>query len=40
MNYAFDNLVGNLGVLLIIGSYFLIQVGRLSASGQREHGKP
>ncbi len=33
MNYAFYDLVGNLGVVLIIGSYFLIQVGRLSATG-------
>ena len=33
MNYAFYDLVGNLGVALIIGSYFLIQIGRLSATG-------
>lgn len=32
MNYAFYDVVGNLGVVLIIGSYFLIQIGRLSAT--------
>lgn len=33
MDYALYDLVGNLGVALIIGSYFLVQVGRLSATG-------
>ena len=33
MDYAFYDIVGNLGVILIIGSYFLIQIGRLSATG-------
>ena len=33
MNYELYDLVGNLGVALIIGSYFLIQVGKLSATG-------
>ena len=33
MTYAFYDLVGNLGVVLIIGSYFLIQIGKLSATG-------
>ena len=33
MDYAFYDLVGNLGVALIIGSYFLIQIGKLSATG-------
>jgi len=33
MSYAFYNIVGSLGVILIIGSYFLIQIGKLSATG-------
>jgi hypothetical protein len=33
MNYAFYDVVGNLGVILIIGSYLLIQVRKLSATG-------
>lgn len=32
MNYAFYDVVGNVGVALIIGSYFLIQIGRMSAT--------
>jgi hypothetical protein len=31
MNYAFYDFVGNAGVILIIGSYFLIQIGKMSA---------
>jgi len=31
MEYAFHNVVGNLGVLLIVGSYFLVQIRRMSA---------
>jgi len=33
MNYAFYDVVGNLGVIMIVGSYFLIQIGKLSATG-------
>ena len=33
MSYEIYDMVGNLGVLLVIGSYFLIQVRRLSATG-------
>jgi hypothetical protein len=33
MDYTFYDIVGNLGVILIIGSYFLIQIGKLSATG-------
>lgn len=32
MSYAFYDVVGNVGVALIIGSYFLIQIGRMSAT--------
>ena len=31
MDYEWHNLVGNLGVLLIVGTYFLVQIGRMSA---------
>ena len=30
LNYQWHDLVGNLGVLLIIGSYFWLQLGRIS----------
>ena len=33
MSYAFYDVIGNVGVVLIIGSYFLIQIGRMSATG-------
>jgi len=33
MSYAFYDVIGNAGVILIIGSYFLIQIGKLSATG-------
>lgn len=32
MDYALHNVVGNLGVLLIVGTYFLVQIGRMSAT--------
>lgn len=32
MGYELHNLVGNLGVLLIVGTYFLVQIGRMSAT--------
>jgi len=32
MSYTFYDVVGNLGVFLVIGSYFLVQIGRLSAT--------
>jgi len=31
MDYAFHNVVGNFGVLLVVGSYFLVQIHRMSA---------
>ncbi|MCW8925177.1 MAG: hypothetical protein OQJ84_02890 [Xanthomonadales bacterium] len=30
LNYAWHDLVGNLGVFLIVGSYFWMQLGRIS----------
>ena len=33
MTYALYDLIGNIGVMLIIGSYFFIQIGKLSATG-------
>lgn len=33
MDYAINDLVGNLGVILIIGSYLLLQLGKLPATG-------
>lgn len=30
VNYQWHDLVGNLGVLLIVGSYFWMQIGRIS----------
>lgn len=32
MNYHFYDFVGNLGVLFILGTYFLLQLGRMSSS--------
>lgn len=32
MHYPFHDFVGNLGVLLILGSYLLVQLRRLSAT--------
>lgn len=31
MDYALHNVVGNIGVVLIVGSYLLVQLGRMSA---------
>ena len=33
MDYSLHNLVGNVGVVLIVGTYFLVQIGRISATG-------
>ena len=33
MEYPLHNVIGNLGVALIVGSYFLVQIGRMSATG-------
>ena len=32
MSYALYDVVGNLGVMLVIGSYFMIQIGKLAAT--------
>ena len=32
MNPLIHNLIGNVGVILIVGSYFLVQIGRMSAT--------
>lgn len=31
MDYAMHDVIGNIGVVLIVGSYFLVQIGRMSA---------
>lgn len=31
MDYALHNIVGNLGVVMIVGTYFAVQIGRMSA---------
>ena len=31
MDYSLHNLIGNIGVVLIVGTYFLVQIGRMSA---------
>jgi len=31
MDYALHNVVGNIGVVLIVGSYLMVQLGRMSA---------
>ncbi len=33
MNYPLSDLIGNTGVVLIVGSYFLIQIDRMSSRG-------
>lgn len=33
MNYPFHDVIGNLGVAMIVGTYFLVQIGKMSASG-------
>lgn len=35
MSYAWYDLVGNVGVALIVGSYLLLQLGRLAPTGLR-----
>lgn len=35
MHYGLTDLMGNLGVALILGSYLLVQLGRLDAKGLR-----
>lgn len=32
MSYPLHDVVGNLGVVLIVGSYFLVQIGKMSAT--------
>ena len=32
MNYHFYDFVGNLGVIFILGTYFMLQLGRMSSS--------
>ena len=32
MDYPFHNVVGNIGVVLIVGTYFLVQIRRMSAT--------
>ena len=32
MDYPLHNIIGNVGVVLIVGSYFLVQVGKMSAT--------
>lgn len=32
MNYPLHDVIGNLGVILIVGSYFLVQIGKMSAN--------
>lgn len=32
MNYPLHDVIGNLGVIMIVGSYFLLQVGKMSAT--------
>ena len=31
MDYALHNVIGNIGVVLIVGSYLMVQIGRMSA---------
>ncbi|MBT8058407.1 MAG: hypothetical protein KJO33_02355 [Gammaproteobacteria bacterium] len=33
MDYPLSDLVGNIGVVLIVGSYFLVQIDRMSSRG-------
>lgn len=33
MSYPIPDFLGNVGVVLIVGSYFLVQIGRMSAAG-------
>jgi hypothetical protein len=31
MSYALHDVIGNIGVVLIVGSYLMVQIGRMSA---------
>jgi len=31
VTYALHNVIGNIGVVLIVGTYFMVQIGRMSA---------
>ena len=33
MDYPLHNVIGNLGVIMIVGSYFLAQTGRMAGTG-------
>jgi hypothetical protein len=33
IDYTWHDALGNLGVVLIVGSYFLLQIGRIAGSG-------
>ena len=33
MNYPIHDVIGNLGVVMIVGSYFLVQIGKMSGTG-------
>jgi len=33
MDYSLHDVIGNLGAIMIVGSYFLIQIGKMSATG-------
>ena len=33
MDYQHYDLIGNLGVAMIVGTYFLVQIGRMSSRG-------
>jgi len=32
MNYPLHDVIGNLGVVMIVGSYFLVQIGKMSGA--------
>lgn len=33
MNYPLHEIIGNIGVFLIVGTYFLIQIGKMPTNG-------
>jgi len=33
MDYSLHDVIGNLGAIMIVGSYFLVQIGKMSATG-------
>lgn len=33
MDYSLHDVIGNLGAILILASYFLVQIGKMSATG-------